>query len=117
MFVSCLVIQLESIEHDYVRSLKSQSYANVNLVQKGLGSIPPGGNIFHWIFFCFHVVKPPIPILAILPFLRISKNSIVATSFSETKGSGVNVTFMIETDESVISDFFFKNYVGVTFSL
>ena len=26
-------------------------------VMRGLGSIPTGGNIFHWIVF-FHVVKP-----------------------------------------------------------
>ena len=32
---------------------------------RGLGSIPTGGGkIFHWIFFCFHVVKSPMPILA-----------------------------------------------------
>ena len=41
---------------------------------RGLGSIPTGGNIFHWIF-CFHVVKSLMPILALLPFLCISKNS------------------------------------------
>ena len=28
------------------------------------GSIPTGDNIFHWIF-CFHVVKPLMPILAL----------------------------------------------------
>ena len=38
-------------------------------VIRGPGSIPTGGNIFHWIFFCFHVVKPLMPILALLATL------------------------------------------------
>ena len=42
-------------------------------VMRDLGSIPTGGNIFHWIFFCFHVVKILLPILALLPFLCILK--------------------------------------------
>ena len=29
-------------------------------VMRGLGSIPTGGNICHWIF-CFHIVKPLQP--------------------------------------------------------
>ena len=45
-------------------------------VMRGLGSIPTGGNIFHWIFFCFHVVKSLMPILALLPTLfNYKKNS------------------------------------------
>ena len=43
-------------------------------VMRGPGSIPTGGNIFHWIF-CFHVVKPLLRILALLPFLCISKKN------------------------------------------
>ena len=43
---------------------------------KGLGSIPTGGNFFHWIVFCFHIVKPLLPILALLPFLRIQVESV-----------------------------------------
>ena len=35
---------------------------------RGSGSIPTGDNIFHWIF-CFHIVKPMLPILALLPTL------------------------------------------------
>ena len=27
-------------------------------VMRGPGSIPTRHNIFHWIFFCFHGVKP-----------------------------------------------------------
>ena len=38
-------------------------------VMSGPGSIPTGGNIFHWIFFCFHIVKPLMPILALFPIL------------------------------------------------
>ena len=34
---------------------------------RGLGSIPIGDNIFH-------VVKPPMPILALLPMLYVCKN-------------------------------------------
>ena len=41
---------------------------NVNLVH----SIPTWGNIFLWIF-CFYIVKPLLPILALLPYLCISK--------------------------------------------
>ena len=37
-------------------------------VMRGLCSIPTGGNIFHWISF-FHIVKPLMPILALLPTL------------------------------------------------
>ena len=59
--------------------------ANVKLVQKGecwtwnqrfirgLGSLLTGGNILSLDFFCFHIVKPLMPILALLPFLCISK--------------------------------------------
>ena len=42
-------------------------------VMKGPGSIPTGGKFFHWIFFSFHVVKPLLLILTLLPFLCISK--------------------------------------------
>ena len=41
-------------------------------VMRGLGSIPTGGNIFHQIFF--HIVKPPMPILALLPMLFVCEN-------------------------------------------
>ena len=37
-------------------------------IMRGPGSIPTAGNIF----FCFHVVNPLLPILALLPFLCIS---------------------------------------------
>ena len=40
----------------------------VSEVMRGLGSNPTRGNIFHWIFG-FHVVKPLMPILALLPTL------------------------------------------------
>ena len=36
---------------------------------RGLGSIPTGGNILLLDFFCFRVVKPLIPIFALLPIL------------------------------------------------
>ena len=42
-------------------------------VKRGPGSIPAGGNIFHWIF-CFHVVKPLMVILALLPMLCVCEN-------------------------------------------
>ena len=35
---------------------------------RGSGSIPTGGSIFTR-YFCFHVVKPLMPILALLPTL------------------------------------------------
>ena len=41
-------------------------------VVKGLGSIPTGGNILLLDFF--HVVKPSMPILALLPMLCICEN-------------------------------------------
>ena len=37
-------------------------------VMRGPGSIPTEGNIFHC-FFCFHIAKPLMPILALLPTL------------------------------------------------
>ena len=37
-------------------------------VMRGPGSIPTGGNIFHWIF-CVHIAKPLMPILALSPTL------------------------------------------------
>ena len=37
-------------------------------IVRGLGSIPTGGNTFHWIF-CFHVVNPLMSVLALLPTL------------------------------------------------
>ena len=60
------MIHLESIEHDYIRSLSLSLTSKCQLsperrvldleseVMRGLGSIPTGSNIFHWIFF--HVV-------------------------------------------------------------
>ena len=42
-------------------------------VMKCLGSILTGGNIWYWIF-CFYVVKPLMPILALLPMLCVCKN-------------------------------------------
>ena len=39
-------------------------------VMRGPGSIPTGGNIFHWNIW-FHVVKPLMPILTLLPNLFI----------------------------------------------
>ena len=41
-------------------------------VMRGPGSIPTGGNIFHWIFF--HIVKPPMAILALLRMLCVCEN-------------------------------------------
>ena len=70
------MIQLESIEPKV-----SVLQANAQLTQKGecwtwnqrlirgLGLIPTRSNIFLLDFFCFHVVKPLIPILALLPIL------------------------------------------------
>ena len=37
-------------------------------VMRGPGSIPSGGNIFHWVI-CIHIVKPLMAILALLPHL------------------------------------------------
>ena len=45
-------------------------------VMRGLDSIPTGVYNFHWIFF--HIVKPLLPILALLPFLCILKKTVVA---------------------------------------
>ena len=42
-------------------------------VMRGPGSIPTGGLHFSLDFFYFCVVKPLLPILALLPFLCISK--------------------------------------------
>ena len=47
-------------------------------VMTGLGSIPTRGNIFSLDFFCFHVVKPLLPILALLPFLCILKKTLLS---------------------------------------
>ena len=41
-------------------------------VMRGLGSIPTGGDILSLDFF--HVVKPLMPILALLPILSICEN-------------------------------------------
>ena len=41
-------------------------------VMTGLGSIPTGGNILSLDFF--HLVKPPMPILALLPMLCVCEN-------------------------------------------
>ena len=41
-------------------------------VVRGLGSIPTRGNILSLDFF--HIVKPPMPILAILPILCVCEN-------------------------------------------
>ena len=38
------------------------------------GSILTGGNILLLFFFCFHVVKPLMPILALLPMLCACEN-------------------------------------------
>ena len=40
---------------------------------RGLNSIPIGDNIFHWSLLFFDVVKPPMPILALLPMLYVCK--------------------------------------------
>ena len=39
---------------------------------RGPGSIPTGGNILSLDFF--HTVKPPMPILALLPMLCVCEN-------------------------------------------
>ena len=59
------MIQLESIEHDYIRSIKSQSYKQERRVldlesevMRGAGSILTGGNIVHWIFLFSHSKAP-----------------------------------------------------------
>ena len=41
-------------------------------VMRGTGSIPTVGNILSLDFF--HIVKPPMPILALLPMLCICEN-------------------------------------------
>ena len=52
-------------------------------VMRGLGSIPTGVTFFTG-FFCFHIVNPLLSILALLPFLCISKkNSIDLVKFTE----------------------------------
>ena len=42
-------------------------------VMRGPGSIITGGNILYWTF-CFHVEKPLMPILAVLPMLCVCEN-------------------------------------------
>ena len=72
----------------YMRGLKSQSYKQMSTWSRkesvGLGIRGyerPGfysywGSIFHWFFFCFHVVKPLLPILALSVILaHFEKNS------------------------------------------
>ena len=55
------MIKLKLIKHDYIRIIKSQSYKQMSGVERsmldlesevmrGPGSIPTGGNIFHWNF-------------------------------------------------------------------
>ena len=51
-------------------------------VMRGLGSIPTGGNIFNG-YFGFHIVKPLMPILALLPTLF---------NYEETRLHGSKVT-------------------------
>ena len=51
-------------------STKSSGY------EQGPGSTPTGGNILLVDFFCFHVVKTLVPILALLAFLCISKKTL-----------------------------------------
>ena len=67
------MIQLESIEHDYVRGLKSQSYNQMSTWNESVGLrargyerpkfYSTGGNTE---FLCFHVVNSLMPILALL---------------------------------------------------
>ena len=45
-------------------------------VMRGLGSILTGGNIFSLDYFCFHVVKPLMPILALLSFSTVDTSSV-----------------------------------------
>ena len=40
-------------------------------VMRGPGSLFTGGNILLLDFFCFHIVKPLMPILALLPLLCV----------------------------------------------
>ena len=61
------MIQLESIEHDYI----SQERRVLDLeseVMRGTGSIPTGCNIVHWIFLlsCSKAPATNIDIIAIL---------------------------------------------------
>ena len=42
---------------------------------RGPGSIGTGGNILSLDFFCFHVVNPLKPILALLPMLCVCEKS------------------------------------------
>ena len=77
------MIQLESIEHDYI-SLSLTSKCKVSPerrvldleseIMRGPGSIPLGVS-FSLDFF--HVVKPLLPILALLLSLCISENILV----------------------------------------
>ena len=75
------MIQLESIEHDYIKSLKSQPYSHMQLVQKGkcctwnlrsIGSILIGGNIlFRTLFSRNKASEVNRSLLALLLFLCI----------------------------------------------
>ena len=48
-------------------------------LMRGLGSIPLGVT-FSTGFFCFHIAKPLLPILALLPFLCISIKLLLLSS-------------------------------------
>ena len=80
LFMHHLILDLESIQHDYLRSLKSQSYKQMPSWPKnesvGLGIRGPGvqyslGVTFCAGIFCFHVVKP---LMLIMPTSGVSQN-------------------------------------------
>ena len=80
------MIQLELKEHDYIRNLNVKCQVSVERIvldlqsefMIGLCSIPTGGNIFTR-FFCFHVVKPLLPIVALFAILVLFEKSLMFT--------------------------------------
>ena len=61
-----LAIMPEALLREKVLDLESE-------VMRGLGSIPTRGNILSLDFF--HIVKPPMPILVLLPMLCVCENT------------------------------------------
>ena len=45
-------------------------------IMRGLGFIPAGGNILSIGFFCFHIAKPLMPILALMPLLCVCEKPV-----------------------------------------
>ena len=53
-------------------------------------SILTGGNILFCFYFCFHVVKPLMPILALLPMLCVCENPDCNLLYYQTIGNNVD---------------------------